>query len=331
MNSIDLRQQNDLRGLTLVFEYGWLRARELGAFMWPRNSSSAEAANRLVRSWEKRKLVLVRELPERSGKAIVLALSGVRLLAEHGYHAKTGKDIGTTTEKGWIPPHSWRHDLIATGVLAEFHKRGYSVIPEQTLRRSTSTYATKLPDGLLCGPTGEWIWLEVEHAKKTGRNMRDLAKALAYAAAGEIKEVGGKRCTQAMAAYTDNVDTRGYTLNHRARLIKAISEQTRKTVDVTFAYCEMKGSGVKEITLATERIEPAALLEVLRVMNAGGWHASADEAGVFVAVYSHHKAYVWEYEKGTYAYQVNDMLANFVSNITEAKLACARTIASLCK
>lgn len=327
MNSFDLQLKKHLRALTLLHEYGWLRARELGMLMWPENSSASEAANTLVRDLEKRKLVLVRELPQRAGKAAVLAIAGVRLLAEHDYQAKTGKDIGTMTKEGWIPPHSWKHDLIAVGVLAEFSKRGYSVIPEQTLRR-LPTDSPKLPDGLVCGPDGHWIWLEVEHALKTGKNRKNLAVALSLAAAGKITTVGGKSCTRAMLAYTDAIDNRGHALNHKKRAITAISEHTNEPVEVLFAHCEIAGASVKTIRLTAERIEPEKMLRVLRTLNAGGWHPHTEADGVQFAVYGRHTALVWEGEHGP-SYQVDDKPANYADTLAEAKKACAREIAKL--
>lgn len=328
MNSIELRLKNDLRGLRLVYEFGWLRASELGALMWPKNVTSAEAASRLIRGWEKRKLVLVRELPARAGKATVLALAGVRLLAEHGYEAKTGKDIGTMSESGWSPPISWRHDLIATGVLTTLFKQGYSVIAEQSLRR-IPTQSQKLPDGLLRSPDGQWIWLEVEHSTKTGKNLQLLGKALALAATGEIHDVGGQRCSKAMVAYIDTRDTRGHNINHRSRVTKAISEQAEQPVNVMFAHCEMQGAGVARVTITTERIEPGGWLSVLRVMNAHGWKEKHDEPSVMYSMYSRYIAYVWPETEGLYGYQIDGLGADYAGSVSEAKQACAAKIFAL--
>lgn len=297
--------------------------------MWPKNTSSAEAANRIIRSWHARKLVILRELPERSGKAVVLALGGVRLLKSHGIDASTGKDIGSTTAEGWRPPASWRHDLIAAGVLAELHKRGYKAISEQSLRRAP-TDSTKLPDGLLCSPDGHWIWLEVEHSKKTGKNLRELGKALAFAAAGRIKAVGGQRCTKAMFAYADTVDSRGHAINHKARVLKAISEQTRESIEVIAAHCELRGAGVEKVTLSIERIERQRVLEVLRMLNANGWQKNEDD--VMYSRYSKYIAYVWQEADG-FGFQVADEIAELAGDIadtlTEAKTRCAQQIAAL--
>lgn len=328
MDSIEQQLQNDLRGLRWVHEFGWLRAPELGTLMWPKNATSAEAANRLIRSWVARKLVLVRELPDRAGKATVLALAGVRLLAEHGYEARTGKDIGTMSETGWTPPHSWRHDLIAAGVLANMAKRGYSVIAEQTLRR-IPTKSPKLPDGLLCCPDGQWLWLEVEHSTKTGKNLQQLGKALALAATGEIHEVGGQRCSRAMVAYIDTRDTRGHNINHKSRVTKAISEQAKEPIEVLFAHCELRGASVAKVTITKERIEPGKVFAVLRVMNAHGWKEKDDEPGVMYSMYSQYIAYVWPAEEGLYGYQIEGFDGNYAASVSEAKKACATKILAL--
>ena len=201
MNSIEKRRQNDIAGLIFVYSFGWLRAAELGGLLFPKNATSAEAANRIIRAWKKRRLVILRDLPDRAGKAVVLAAAGVRFLAENGHRASTGKDLGSTGPEGWKPPASWRHDLIAAGVLVELSKRGYIVYPEALLRRLPTT-STKIPDGLCQAPnSNKWIWLEVEHARKTGLNLQDVGKALALAATGQIKSIAGRSCTAAMVAY----------------------------------------------------------------------------------------------------------------------------------
>lgn len=296
--------------------------------MWPKNATSAIAANRLIRSWERRKLVLVRELPTRAGKATVLALAGVRLLAAYGYEAKQGKDIGTMSAQGWKPPHSWRHDLIAAGVLTTLFKRGYNVIPEQALRRMP-TASPKLPDGLVCDPHGHWHWLEVEHSTKTAKKLQFLAKALTLAASGDIHEIAGKRCTRALVAYPEVNDTRGFQIHHKSRVTKAISEQTKQPIEVLFAHCELKGASVTNVTITKERIEPSGVLGVLRVMNAQGWRDKVDEPGVMYSVYRGYIAYVWADDQGGYSFQVGDQQAEYAGTISAAKNASAARIFAL--
>lgn len=310
-----------------MHEFGWLRAAELGAFMWPANATSAEAANRMIRSWVVRKLVLVRELPDRAGKATVLALAGVQLLAAHGYTAHSGKDIGTLSGSQWMPPKSWRHDLMAAGVLAHLFKRGCKVIPEQSLRREP-TQSPKLPDGLICTPSGHWIWLEVENAVKTGKNMQMLGKALALAAIGRAHSVGGQHCSVALVAYTDTKDTRGHNLNHKARVMKAISEQTKRPIEVLFAHCTMAGASVTSVTITPEKIESEQELKVLRVMNKRGWEIDP-ETGCLTTIYGRYSAYIWEGDGGYWWVQIDEREATPYDTLTKAKRGAATEIHTL--
>lgn len=322
MNSIEKRRQNDLAGLLFVHHFGWLRAIELGALLFPKNATSAEAANRIIRGWEKRRLVIVRELPDRAGKAVVLATAGVRFLQENGHQASSGKDLGSTSGGEWKPPASWRHDLIAAGVLAELRKMGYGVIPEAELRRKASD-CPKLPDGVLRSPDGAWIWLEVEHARKTGRSLRDLGKALALASAGEIKAIAGVSCTAALVAYCVTTDERGYQINHKERVLKAISEHAQKPLEVLIARCEMSGAGVASLTLEKTRIEPEKWLAVRRVLDSNGWIETKD--GV-QSHYGRHTVRIWQ-SNDRWAYQLGNSFTTYCETISDAKQQAAQEIA----
>ena len=169
------RRLKDANGLLFVYQFGWLRTAELGKLMWPDSPASRQAADRLARSWIERQFVIVRDLPDGAGRALVLAKAGVRLLAENGIESGSGKSIGKLNGDDWLPPASWRHDLIAHGVLCELHRLGYTVYPEMELRRRASSHP-KIPDGFAI-KSGEGIWLEVENARKSGKEMHNLADA----------------------------------------------------------------------------------------------------------------------------------------------------------
>lgn len=326
MNSIEKRRQNDLAGLLFVHYFGWLRAIELGALLFPKNATSAEAANRIIRGWDQRRLVIVRELPDRAGKAIVLATAGVRFLSENGHKSSSGKDLGSTAAGVWKPPASWRHDLIAAGVLGELRKQGYGVVPETELRRRSND-CPKLPDGLLKGLDGQWIWLEVEHARKTGRHLQDLGKAIALAATGEIKSIAGCNATAALVAYVENEDEREYAIDHRSRVLKAISEYAPKPLKVALAHCTLKGAGIASLTITEVVVEPKRALAVLRVLNAGKWLQL--ENGIQQGHYGSHRASVWPIEPGLWGYQVDELPGDYAGTIKEAKQHCARAIAEM--
>jgi hypothetical protein len=73
----------------------------------------------------------------------------------------------------WIPTKTWQHDLLSNSFLTLMWGLGFEVISEREIRRKNPNFQVKVPDGLL-RINGEWIWVEVERAKKSGRHMRDL-------------------------------------------------------------------------------------------------------------------------------------------------------------
>lgn len=316
------RLSNDIAGLKFVHAFGWLRAAELGALLFPTTATATVAASRVIRSWEQRRFVIVRELPERSGKVVVLAAAGVRFLSENGYKARSGKDLGSTACGEWKPPASWRHDLIAAGVLAALRKQGYGVIPETDLRRKASD-CPKIPDGVLKSPSGQWIWLEVEHSRKTGRSLHELGQALALAAAGEIKAIAGTHCTAAMFAYCDTTDERGYRIDHKERVLKAISEHAQKPLEVLIARCTMLGAGVASVTLEKALVEPSRWIAVRRVLDANGWTKTGN--GV-QSHYGQHTVKIWPLN-GRWAYKLENSLTTYCESISDAKQQAAQEIA----
>ena len=200
MDSIDTRHQNDIDALTALHKYGWLRTQELGYLLWPDTKNRGQTqACRAALSWLKRGLMMARTLPDGAGRALVLATAGVRLLADAGVVAVSGKDIGKMVGSTWTPPIAWKHHVIATGILVNLATSGWNVFPEATIRRKGELLA-KIPDGLAV--LGEKvIWLEVEQARKTGPSMRLLGQALVAVSESEIEPVCGYRANIACCAY----------------------------------------------------------------------------------------------------------------------------------
>lgn len=262
MNSINQRHQNDVDGLFYVKAFGWMRAPELGGLLWPDNKTSAEAANRVIRSWINRNLVIVRTLPERAGKAVVLSAEGARLLEEEGIIAKSGKDLGVLSGGIWTPSASWKHDLIAVGTIVQFTKLGYGFSTEMDLRRRHPE-AKKIPDGLLISPEESSIWLEVEHARKSGSHMRHMAQALEQASLGRAPKMDGQICKAAMVAYCENTDERGYTIDHKARVLNALSKYILQDISIQFVRCSLKGFSVTRIEIQEQIVQSDAVSEVI--------------------------------------------------------------------
>ena len=331
ISPFEQRRLKDAKGLLFVYQFGWLRTAELGKLMWPDSPDNRHAADRLVRSWIERQLVIVRELPDGAGRALVLATAGVRLLAENGIKAGCGKGIGRTNDDGWLPPASWRHDLIAHGVLCELHRRGYHVYPEMELRRLAEGYP-KIPDGFAV-KDGEGIYVEVENARKSGYEMRKLADALSIVASGQAASIAGFKPNAAMVAFLPSaVDERGYNLSHQTRVRNAIQAVAKNELSIYWAKCTLRGNaGVGQVDIQKEQISTDRASRILKVLNSWGWHPH-QEGGTYSS-YNKHIAHVWEDDYG-WCYSVDTfngqpIEASHAADITAAKRAAASVLARL--
>lgn len=315
--------QNDTNGLSWLHRFGWLRTHELGPLLWPSNSEARHRADRLARSWRERGLVLERVLPQRAGRALVLAAGGVRLLADAGFEAASGKDFGETHGGVWVPPMTWRHDLLANGVLVDLHRKGFEVLPEAHIRRHAGRVA-KMPDGLAVRGH-QVIWLETEMARKTGPSMRLLADALCSVGEGAAAPIMGLRPTHSVVAFADaRRDERGHTLNHRRRVSAAVAAAARRAVPITWASCTLCGAGVEAVSYVEGIVEADRAAAIMRRLESAGWHP---ETGVLAANYGARRALVWEDEDaGCWAWQVDDLPAGRVATISEAKRCCAEEL-----
>ena len=301
--------------------------------MKPHTETTLEAGSRLARSLIRRRLVLVRQLPEGAGRALVLISAGVRLLGQYGFHATSGKSIGYTSGASWLPPSTWKHDLLAHGVLCELFKRDYEVMPEAEIRRR-ATSMRKLPDGLVRspGPRGRWHWLEVESARKSGPHMHHLAAAIAAVARGEV-ELCDICPTHSIVAYFKHaLDERLHQLDHRTRVSNAIAMTSSTDISVTFAECLRKGAaGVGSMHLTTVSVAADSTSTILHRLNASGWLYDATSE-VWQARYGRYGAYVWQDSDapGLWSYQVEHddtaLPAGYSDTMEEAKRCAASAI-----
>lgn len=301
--------------------------------MKPHTATSLEAGARLARSLISRRLVLARRLPVGAGQVLVLATAGVRLLAEHGICAVSGKSIGQASGQHWTPSMAWKHDVLAHAVLCELFRRGYEVLPEAEIRHRAGNIA-KLPDGLARAPDGTWAWLEVESARKTGRHMHRLANAIAAVSAGQV-EICGVRPTRCLVAYaSSSFDERGHRLNHRERISRAIAATACSDVQLTFAECTRKGAaGVGTIRLIETTVAADRASAILKRLDASGWRLD-EISGVTKAHYGSCRAYIWRdpAAPGTWSYDADGDdwcgAAGYADSISEAKRCAAALIAS---
>lgn len=256
MNNLERRRRNDAKALALINRFNWLRTSEFGSLMWPGRSATTQRASRLLKSLERRRLVVSRALPLRCGVVYVLSLGGVKALAEFGIAAKIGTDIGKSSLKKkqeWIPNIYWRHDLLTANILADFASKGATYLTEHELRTADISI-DKIPDALLFY-NDEIIWLEVENARKSGKHMRDLASAL-IAASRQYLKVNKQTVTTALLAYSnDALDELNNSIDHYTRVRNTIAESINDDVDIVFANCTMSSLSVKSIEYFEETIE----------------------------------------------------------------------------
>jgi len=268
-------QQRDLAGLMLIHNFGWMRAKELGCMMRPASRRPAVNASELVGKWKRAGWVLVRSLPDHMGQALVLSAAGAAHLRASGCtDAVTGKDWGETRCGDWVAPKTWRHELLALGLLAYLYKEGWQVIPERQLRRKNNL--GHFPDGLAIRGN-EVLWIEVENARKSGPHRQHMVQALILASKGEAEELSGHVANGALLAYAvDARDERGYHLDHRSHIIEAIERQASVDVPLTMAALTVTGTaGVSEVVLEAMTVEAAA---VTRQLASIAWGSRAEDA-----------------------------------------------------
>jgi hypothetical protein len=249
------------------------------------------------------------------------------LLNDAGMAARSGKDIGASNQGRWQAPLSWQHDLIAAGVLANLFELGYQIMAERELRQSNPDL-TKIPDGLAWrAETEEVIWLEVEHARKTGPAMRSLADAICVVSDGQCKLLNQRRPTHVYLAYMkDAADERPYRLNHRQRVLSAVALVAKSDVKLTWAECAMYGRGVSSVCFESVVIGADSAGRILVRLNNVGWR---EQDGCLESNYGEHLASVWEPDDGDWYYSINNGKAGSADTKAQAMRGCAGLLAAL--
>lgn len=327
MTGHEQRRQHDRRGLWWIDAFGGLRTAELGRLMWPNDAHARTRTDRVARGWLARGLVLARPLPYGAGRLLVLSEAGARFLRDEGIEACSGKDIGETRAGVWIAPSNWKHDLVTAGVLTTLYERGYEIQPERQVRKRNPSLI-KFPDGLAWPPgrPNEAIWIEVENARKSGRNMREMANALCRVGDGNCPPLSGIKPIRALVAFVEKAtDERRYQLDHRARVTAAIRRTATRDVTIFWATCTLLGSGVSELRIEEERIAAAPDEQMMKIINALDWEKD-EETGVLSAQYRERCFYVWEDEHLGWFCQLNDRTAEYADSESDAVRGCARLL-----
>lgn len=240
MNGYEQQARNDYNGLLWIKKFLWLRSYELGILLWPGDRSwSRTRADRVIRSWSKRGLVILRELPERQGHAVFLSHKGAEFLTNAGVDAKSGKDVGTIIDKTWQPPNDWKHHLLNSAVLAWLHQLGNRILPEHEIK-STTSGLKKIPDGLV--HNGSYCYLlETEQSRKSGPHLRHLVQTIIEFARHRRESIAGLRVTHVLIAYVEKThDERGHQLDHRKRIEAAIEKMLKGRISITWMKCDMR-------------------------------------------------------------------------------------------
>lgn len=263
-NPLQKGAELDYQGLRWVWDFRWLRPQELGRLLWPKVGHATKNAERLCRKWESNGLIIRRKLPNHNGTAIVLSDRGAELLREHGIDAKTGKDIGKVAGTEWTPPITWKHSILAAGVLSISHERGHTIYPESKIRRENlDVNIKKIPDGIIefKGKNNRTLnlWLEVELSKKSGReNIDKLAKNIIRVTEGGADKLCGIKCEIAAIAINRNqICDRGYKLDHKERIANAIKKFAVRDIRILIIDLELNsnGVGVSDFKMYFESIE----------------------------------------------------------------------------
>lgn len=308
--------------LELIWDFGWLRPQELAKLLWKDSKHGITNADYFVKKWEEDQYILVRKLPNHSGRAIVLSQRGALFLynksdkLENKVIAKSGKNFGSIVgngkEKQWKPPLSWKHDLMANSLLVHLAQIGHDVIPEKKLRRERKL--SKYPDGVILdfyGP-GKNAWLEIESARKTGENMRMMIEKIIELSKNERKYYLAPTDTSkenaALIAYVPNKeDEIGYAINYRKRIINAIKRQAKEDVSIYFAELELTGYAVSGCKVTEEFIENEEVTEAVLKYQKEGYHffnktiyVSENEKLAFTG------SYKYKASSNTYLWQVTD-------------------------
>ena len=237
--------KNSLTALRYIAKFGWLRAYELGRFMYFDSKNFRERASNLLFRLHERKLVLKRRLPHTAGQAFVLSKGGADYLKntfdmninEHSLF-KTGKNIGKVNAGIWSPSN-FEHHLLSCSVLAELQAQGATIYSERQMHLHPRRLQ-KIPDGFAI-KDGQGIWIEVENSHKDGEDMRAFAKPLAHILNEGIR-ILGVETSQVLIGYPKfKKDKKQHYINHQLRTSNAIASYLKADSTVTYMPLKMGG------------------------------------------------------------------------------------------
>lgn len=262
--------------LHFIARFGWLRAIELGRFVYPNDTHGRKYAEKLLRKLVQLRYVLPRKLPGvGAGSAYVVAARGAAWLnsnvvgsnernahLEEDDYFRDGTNWGRSDKNGiWSPPLSWEHDLLATGVLSLFWQQGAEdiVSERELLRMVPNVKDNKHADGLAVTKDQhgqlQTVWLEVERSRKSGQNLDAMLKAIVSAQRGTPVTDYPRLppVKHGMIAVPELCrDERGYSLDHQQRILNRLAKiGVKSDTSINFVLMQLKHVTVESIRFAT--------------------------------------------------------------------------------
>ena len=321
--------------LRYIAKFGWLRAYELGRFMYFDSKNFRERASNLLARLHKRKLIIERQLPGRAGKAYVLSKSGADYLKntfnmnvnEHSLF-KTGKNIGKVEEGIWFPGN-FEHHLLACSVLAELQAEGMTIYSERQMRLHPRGLL-KIPDGFAI-KDGKGIWIEVENSHKDGKDMRAFAEPLAIIL-NEGTNILGVKANQVLIAYPEfKRDKNQHYINHQLRTSNAISSYLKANATVIYMPLKLIGlyssTALKQVEVQLQAEHWRRILKQIHWKRFKNNSQTANYYGFILEVIALKEAFIYEiYDTRT---NITTESSFEFTNVTEAKRALAKNLETL--
>lgn len=277
--ALPAREFQAISALHWISRFGWLRARELGALMWPlqganpgslvaddhRMNEQRKLASRLLSRLRESRYVLQRRLPGKAGDAYVISGAGVHYLQRRlAYTARAGDKWGRSINGRWTPPASWEHELLVTLTMLHFLSVGATIKTELEIR-AENPKQRKYPDGLVVsevrmrdGSQQQMIqWIEVESSDKSGARMLALARSLISVSRRQAPVLSSLVANVPTVVYrSDLVNLAGRKVDHKNRITKAVQRHIGADLPLFFVQITFKNASyhVEAIDVQRSRI-----------------------------------------------------------------------------
>jgi hypothetical protein len=177
--------------LTVVGRFGWMRLKEISMLIWKDTQEvmALTYAYKMIKKLETKQYVHLEKLEGEAGMAVLLTDIGIRFLSKNNVAVTKVKFQGDK----WVPPSTWKHDVLTTGIFVSIMNRNNLVIdnaryltdrectrilPESTHPINDNNGLIKKPDLIIETNLG-LLAIEIERAPKTGKaNKEALVETL---------------------------------------------------------------------------------------------------------------------------------------------------------